>query len=97
VKWFGTDNGISKFDDTTWTTYRDTELTKNAITSIAIDKQGNKWFGSEGGLRKFNDKVWTNYTTTDGLANNYVTTIAIDAEGNKWIGTNGGGISELKD
>ena len=97
MKWFDTENGISKFDDTTWTTYRDSIPAKNAITSLVIDKQGNKWIGTQRGLRKFNDTVWTNYTTTNGLANDYVTSIAIDAEGNKWIGTNGGGISELKD
>jgi ligand-binding sensor domain-containing protein len=96
-KWFGTIDGVSKFDGTNWTTYtRVMGLPSNSIRAIAIDAQGNKWFGTRGGVSKFDGTNWTTYdtaTTSHGLANNYVYAVAIDAQGNKWFGTYGGGVS----
>ena len=46
-KWFGTIDGVSKFDGTTWTTYTTADgLANNNVNAIAIDAQGNKWFGT---------------------------------------------------
>jgi len=90
-KWFGTSNGVSKFDGTKWTNYTTKDgLINNTVNAIAIDASGNKWFGTNIGVSKFNDTIWTNYTTSKGLVNNFIHTIAIDAAGNKWFGTNGG-------
>ena len=64
-KWFGTGNGVSKYDGTTWTTYTTNDgLIKNWIGVIAIDAQDNKWFGAGkfGGVSKFDGTTWTNYT-----------------------------------
>ena len=53
IKWFGTggnvgtDDGVSKFDGTTWTTYDTSDgLIRNVVYEIAIDSDGNKWFGT---------------------------------------------------
>ena len=112
--WIGTDpygnlspyvgGGLAKFHDTTWTTYDtlNSKLPHNAITTIAIDRSGNKWIGTKylmngaytltgGGLVKFDGTNWTTYTTSNsGLPDNFVHSITIDGSGNKWIGTNGG-------
>jgi len=46
-KWFGTSEGVSKFDGTNWTTYTTANgLVSNSIEAIAIDTQGNKWIGT---------------------------------------------------
>ena len=52
-KWFGTSEGISKYDGTIWTTYTTADgLAGNCVTAIAIDAQGNKWFGTDNGVSK---------------------------------------------
>lgn len=90
-KWFGTDNGVSKFDGTTWTTYTTADgLADNYVEAILIDAAGNKWFGTLGGVSKFDGITWTTYTTANGLVGNLVRSIAIDTFGNKWFGTWGG-------
>lgn len=92
VKWFGTDNGVSKFNGTNWTTYRFNDgLANNVVYSIAIDTSDVKWFGTNGGgVSKFDGTTWTTYITTQGFNNNSVRAIAIDNTGTKWFGTNNG-------
>ncbi len=103
--WIGTNSGLIKFDKTTGENFfydtTNSKLPGNLITSIAIDKAGNKWIGvstewnsssyAGGGLAKFDGKIWTVYNTSNsGLPDNLVTSIAIDGNENKWIGTNKG-------
>ena len=88
-KWFGTNNGVSKFDGENWTTYNTSNsgLASNLVNAIAIDAEGNKWFGTANGVSKFDGTNWTTYNTSNsGLTFNYVFAVAIDAEGNKWFG-----------
>ena len=97
IKWFGTNGGVSKFDDNTWTTYDSSNgLVNNRVIDIAIDSEVNKWFGTIRGISKFDDNVWTTYDTSDGLVNNRINSIAIDSVGNIWFGTDGG-VSMLVD
>lgn len=89
--WFGTDNGVSKFDGTGWTSFTESDgLVNNGINCIAIDDQNNIWFGTQGGISKFDGTSWTSYTSSNGLANNRVDAIAFDNLGNKWFGTYNG-------
>ena len=56
-----------------------------AITSIVIDKNGNKWIGSEFGLVKFDGKNWRVFSTKDGLPKGGVGEIAVDKNGFVWV------------
>jgi ligand-binding sensor domain-containing protein len=108
-KWFGTWEGVSKFDGTTWTTYDTLDgLACNNVLAIAIDAEANKktalvnkWFGTYGGgVSKFDGTNWTTYNSSNGLLCDLVHAIAIDVQGNKWFGTSGahyweGGISKF--
>jgi hypothetical protein len=88
--WFGTNNGVSKFDGTTWTTYDTSDgLAYKRVNGIAIDAEGNKWFGtSNGGVSKFDGTTWTTYNTSNsGLVSNKISAVAVDQAGNKWFGT----------
>ena len=73
--WFGTQNGLSFFDGTTWTNYNQSshpDLIDNAITALDIDSDGNLWIGTDFGLNKFDGSNWVTYMETDGLADNRV-------------------------
>ena len=101
-KWFGTYDGISKFDGINWTNYRYNGdkikgIAGTTVLSIAIDNQGINWFGTWGGISEFDGTNWINHDneTVWLKAGSPVLSAAIDSSGNKWFGSNGWGISEL--
>ena len=58
TRWFGTDQGLVRLRDTTWTTFTMAdipELPGNVITALTYDKLGNLWIGTETGLAVFNE------------------------------------------
>jgi ligand-binding sensor domain-containing protein len=89
--WFGTVNGVSKFDGINWTSFTESDgLASNAVNHIVFDEQKKLWFCTVGGVTKFDGTSWTTYTTNDGLASNLVYTMTTDNQGNKWFGTYNG-------
>ena len=89
VMWFGTQNGISKFDGFNWTnitTITDTALISNTITAIKTMSNGDLWVGTDFGVCKYSNSTWTSYTTTDGLGDNRVKYITESSDGRIWIG-----------
>ena len=89
ILWFGTQNGISKFDGVNWTnftTFTDSNLISNTITAIKITNNGDLWVGTDFGLCKYADSVWTCFTTSDGLGDDRIKYIEQSADGRIWIG-----------
>ncbi|RYZ79672.1 MAG: hypothetical protein EOP06_26755 [Proteobacteria bacterium] len=85
-KWFGTTNGVTKYDGTTWKTYTTKDgLTDNLIYALASDKHGAIWIGTHTGASMFDGEKWTTYGHKEGI--NYIRSLAIDDEDNKWFGT----------
>lgn len=85
VKWFLTNAGISKFNDTTWVTYN------KFVTCLTIDAQNNKWFGTSSGILKYDGLNWTNILLPDCEGNNLnVLAIASDTNNNIWATTKNG-------
>jgi streptogramin lyase len=69
------------------------ELSKNQVTSMAVDKKGNLWLCTDGGgVCKFNPEgaSFAYYTEKEGLINDYVRSVCMDKNGNMWFGTRGG-------
>jgi PAS domain S-box-containing protein len=105
--WFGTQDGLNKYDGYTYTLYRNdprnaASLSHNYIHTLFEDKQGRLWVGSDdGGLSLFeaNTETFINYKHTPGvdnsLAHNKVTAIVQDAKGYLWVGTAGGGLDRF--
>jgi Secretion system C-terminal sorting domain len=53
VKWFGTNKGLSSFDDTNWKTFTTVNgLADNTVNCIAVDKYNQKWIGTINGVSK---------------------------------------------
>ncbi len=56
--WFGTQNGLNRFDGYTFETFTyrpddSTSISNNWIYGIAEDREGNLWIGTKGGLNRF--------------------------------------------
>jgi ligand-binding sensor domain-containing protein len=57
TRWFGSDHGLVRLSDTTWTTFTTAttpELPSNTITALAYDRMGNLWIGTKQGIAVFN-------------------------------------------
>jgi streptogramin lyase len=100
-KWFATENGVLKFDNTNWVKYDTTiGLASNDAYSVLIDHLGNKWFGSfnyyndsVGFVTMFDNVNWTKYNVIDspsGYGYSAINDIAEDSVGNIWFATSSG-------
>ncbi len=100
VKWFGTDMGISRYDDLTWTSITtDNHLLNNDIRDMAYERTAYSheiWAATAGGLSVMGFDVdgvtsATTYTigNSDILSNN-ILTVGVDIRHNRWIGTPAG-------
>jgi ligand-binding sensor domain-containing protein/signal transduction histidine kinase len=104
--WFGTEDGLNKYDGYTFTVYRNvpddpTSLSKNIIQAMAEDQDGMLWIGTDGGgLNRFdrNTGQFLRYRASAGpsrLSSDYVRALHLDKEGMLWIATNGGGLNRF--
>lgn len=95
--WIGTWNGVCTFDGTQFekflipypkVTTKINPDTKDWITEITEDAEGNIWFGRDNyGASKFNGDSFTHFTKKEGLNSNNVQSIVEDTEGTIWIAT----------
>lgn len=100
--WFGTEDGLNKYDGYGFTIYRHEpddplSISDNSIKSLFEDSNQVLWVGTYGrGLNRFDhDKEeFTQYRhdpeDQTSLANDKVNSIGNDAEGNLWVGTDNG-------
>lgn len=99
--WFGTDDGLSRFDGIKFKNYYLSEYinatTSNSVKRIFIDRRGKMWIGLDSGIviydsqtdtfRPFNAK-----TETGETIQTYVVDMIEDNDGEVWIATNGKGL-----
>ena len=96
LMWFGTRDGLNKFDGTKFTTYKNSpgdslHLSNSDILAIEEDRDGNLWIGTYNGLNVYDPKLeqFSNYfhsTENNSLSNNTVWTIA-EIDDQIWVGT----------
>lgn len=90
--WFGTENGVSRYDGHSWITYRAEDgLLNNNVWSISGSAE-SVWFGTSSGLSVLRNGQWRSYTTRDGLPSNDVRAVLVDRDGTVWVGTFGQGV-----
>lgn len=99
--WFGTINGLNRFDGLQFVSYHynpqdAASLTSSHITTLFEDSKGNFWVGTPEGLNLF-IRATNNFQrfvhldeNLNSLPHNYIHDILEDAEGNLWIATRGG-------
>ncbi len=105
--WFGTQDGLDKYDGYKFSIFRHNPNDSNSISTsnfgkIYQDKEGIFWLGTfGGGLDKYNPKtnLFTNYSNIpnniESLSNNQILFIYKDSKENIWIGTSSGGLNRF--
>lgn len=95
--WFGTDDGLNKYDGTNFTVYRykpgdTTSLRTNEVLALHEDKSGNLWIGtSGGGLSQYDRKKdrFLHFPAQGGdytlSASDVIRSICSDYRGKIWI------------
>jgi ligand-binding sensor domain-containing protein/signal transduction histidine kinase/DNA-binding response OmpR family regulator len=99
--WFGTGDGLVKFDGINLSVYEndpksETSLSHNIINTIIEDKDKNLWIGTSEGLNLYNRNK-DNFIRTENmkdiiskLDSRFINALLCDEAGNIWIGTYGG-------
>jgi len=92
--WFGTDDGLSRFDGANWTNYRQGSsghtLIGKRVLALYVDRLGALWVGTERGLMRIEGDNWQRLTRANGLAGDRIYAILEDAQGVLWVGTDKG-------
>ncbi|WP_407430545.1 two-component regulator propeller domain-containing protein [Arcticibacter sp.] len=92
--WFGSDDGLNRFDGQQFTVYRhkgddSSSIASNEILTIHEDRSRNLWIGTGSGLVLYNRKMdsFKNYRETKNMA---ITSISSDGNGDVWVAGYGG-------
>jgi ligand-binding sensor domain-containing protein/signal transduction histidine kinase/CheY-like chemotaxis protein len=105
--WFGTEDGLNKYDGYNMTVFRHKPDNPNSLSSstfgkIFIDKSGIMWLGTwGGGLNRYDPKNQTfshfRYEPDNphSLSQNNIECICRDTAGNLWIGTDEEGLNRF--
>ncbi len=90
VKWFGTADGLVRFDNKKWKIYNqdNSQLKTNIINTLGVDLQNKLWIGTTNGLYLLTGNELTDLSSH--IPDPNVTSFAFDMLGNVWIGTQSG-------
>ena len=106
--WFGTYDGLNRYDGYKITTYKtiegdSTSISDNKIRAICKDDKGNLWIGTwNNGLNKYDPftekftRYQHNVDNSSSISSNDLLSLYCDKSGNIWIGTNGDGLNIVR-
>ncbi|WP_313174654.1 two-component regulator propeller domain-containing protein [Massilia sp.] len=99
--WFGTQNGLSRFDGYRFVNFRNvvgdpSTLASNWIRVLHVDPQGRLWIGTDGGLARYDaatqsfQQFLPEEPARRGNGNRHVRAVIDDGKGGLWLGTGDG-------
>lgn len=105
--WFGTEDGLNKYDGLSFTFYKFSQKNPNSLTNSSIqclceDSEKNLWIGTYHGLNRLNLKTGqiTRFlnipNNPESISHNGITAIYEDKKDVLWIGTSGGGLNRFE-
>ncbi|MBI1770093.1 MAG: hypothetical protein HYR67_17130 [Bacteroidetes bacterium] len=105
--WFGTDEGLNRFDGYEFKVFRhspqdSTSIVDNSIHSLLVDHTGILWIGTNNGISKYNpitesfENLQVDFLDVTKPNGTGVNVIKEDKNGNIWIGYLGSGIDVFK-
>lgn len=104
--WFGTADGLNKFDGYSFSSYKhdlndSNSISHNSIRCIFEDSKGLLWIGTENGLNYYDisnyrfESFKNDPENEHSISHNLIYSICEDDTGNIWIGTRGGGLNKF--
>ncbi len=99
--WFGTRDGLDRFDGYEYTIYRNQEhndrsVSNNFISAMIEDPTGDLWIGTWGGGLDHWDRQKDKFTHFPGrIANDFINCLLLDSHGDLWVGTDGDGVYRI--
>ena len=96
--WFGTQEGLARYDGLRLRTYRNTEdpasLSANFITSLAVDADGKLWVGTERGANRYDPSTDKFTRFASGKDVEGITAI-VRGKTAMWFAMSGGGLNRF--
>jgi len=91
--WFGTYEGLARFDGVRFTNFDRSvtgDLPGTAVYDLVEDSSGDLWIATNGGLAHLCDGVFSAYTSEDGLISDLIYAVLPTSDGRLWLGTDRG-------
>jgi ligand-binding sensor domain-containing protein len=100
--WFGTWDGLNRYDGYSFSVYKSTAetsekaLSNQTVNAVYEDKHGTLWIGTETGLDRYDRKnqkfiyYWHNPNDIKTISSDSILCFSEDKKGNLWIGTRNG-------
>jgi len=88
--WFGTYEGLARFDGVGFTVFDRSFTGGTAIYHLLEAEDGDLWVSTNGGLTRLSGGVFSTFTTDHGLPSDLVYATLVDGAGVLWVGTDRG-------
>jgi PAS domain S-box-containing protein len=84
--WFGTEEGLARFDGVRFTTFYE----KKTISALLASRDGSLWISVNDGVSHYKDRQMTHYSRRDGLREGRIYSMSEGSDGSIWMATRTG-------